>query len=99
VSSQKVHISLDDEMLRRVDELAAREHRSRSELIREAIRRYGASSPAETKAELAQAAAVRAIFAGEGDWRQGAEFTTLEEYRQWRESLWAGTPRVVPEGD
>jgi metal-responsive CopG/Arc/MetJ family transcriptional regulator len=36
----KVMISLPDEFLERVDRAARREHRSRSELIREALRRW-----------------------------------------------------------
>ena len=36
----RVLISMDDEFLEIVDEFAIREHRSRSELIREALRTY-----------------------------------------------------------
>ena len=38
--SRTVHISLPEGLLRRVDELARKENRSRSELFREAVRRY-----------------------------------------------------------
>lgn len=36
----RVLISMDDEFLEMVDDYATREHRSRSELIREALRTY-----------------------------------------------------------
>lgn len=36
----RVLISMKDEFLRRIDEVAEREQRSRSELIREALRTY-----------------------------------------------------------
>jgi Arc/MetJ-type ribon-helix-helix transcriptional regulator len=36
----KVMISLPDEFLARVDQVAREEHRSRSELVREALRRW-----------------------------------------------------------
>lgn len=38
--SEKVLISMPSEFLRRVDEYAESEHRTRSELIREALRLY-----------------------------------------------------------
>lgn len=36
----RVMLSMPPEFLSRVDEVAAREHRSRSDLVREALRRY-----------------------------------------------------------
>ncbi|MFQ6082022.1 MAG: CopG family ribbon-helix-helix protein [Candidatus Aminicenantia bacterium] len=36
----KVMISISDEFLKQVDQLAKKEHRSRSELIRQALREY-----------------------------------------------------------
>jgi CopG family transcriptional regulator/antitoxin EndoAI len=40
MKSSTVNISFNDDLLRRIDELAKRESRSRSELIREAARAY-----------------------------------------------------------
>lgn len=43
--SKKVLFSLPEELLGEIDAVAAEEHRSRSELIREATRRYIANRP------------------------------------------------------
>ena len=43
---QKVLVTFPPGMLKQIDECAAREHRNRSELIREAIRRYMYNKPA-----------------------------------------------------
>ena len=40
INMAKVLISMSDEFLNKIDEFAANEHRSRSELIREALRSY-----------------------------------------------------------
>ena len=40
MKSSTVNISFNDELLKRIDQLARRESRSRSELIREAARAY-----------------------------------------------------------
>jgi metal-responsive CopG/Arc/MetJ family transcriptional regulator len=40
IKSARVLISLPDEFLTEIDELAGTEHRSRSDLIREALRAY-----------------------------------------------------------
>ena len=43
-------VSMPDEILKRLDRMAREEHRSRSELLREAVRRHLiASAPAEAK--------------------------------------------------
>lgn len=44
-ASKKVLFSVPEELLRQIDEVADREHRSRSELIREATREYIAGHP------------------------------------------------------
>lgn len=56
----KVMISLPDMFLRDLDRLASAEHRSRSELVREAIRRYvsadSGSSLAQSQSTIRRAA-------------------------------------------
>ena len=44
MASKNISVSLPTELLEEMDELCAVEHRNRSELIREAMRRYIASS-------------------------------------------------------
>ena len=44
-TSKKILFSLPEELLGEIDAVAAEEHRSRSELIREAARRYIAERP------------------------------------------------------
>lgn len=50
----RVIVSIPDELLVKLDRLAKREHRSRSELLREAARRY-LSQPKEIKTRLPKA--------------------------------------------
>ena len=59
----KVMISLPDEFLRDVDGIARAEHRSRSELVREAIRRYVNSQAAHPNRKARGEAAVRILKA------------------------------------
>jgi len=40
MSSKMISVSIPEEMLPEIDNAARKEHRSRSELIREALRRY-----------------------------------------------------------
>ncbi len=47
--SKKILFSLPEELLVEIDAAAAAEHRSRSELIREAIRRYIADLPGKKR--------------------------------------------------
>ncbi len=73
-SSKKILFSLPEELLGEIDELAAEEHRSRSELIREATRRYIAERPGSRRPidDPAVREAIRSMdrIAGQvgGDW-------------------------------
>lgn len=61
----KVMISLPDEFLARVDEAARAEHRSRSEFIREALRRWFEES---AKPRRSWREAIEALRGLEGKW-------------------------------
>ena len=77
-----INISLPAEMAREVDKARKREHRTRSELVREALRAYlgvGRSYP-PTPAEL------RAIEEGRAAHRRG-ESMTLSEARAYVDRL------------
>jgi predicted transcriptional regulator len=81
---ESLTISLPKEMRQQVNEACRREHRTKSELMREALRVYFRSgrtaatipSYTPTKAEL------RAIEKGRAAMRRG-EYMTLDEFRDW----------------
>jgi metal-responsive CopG/Arc/MetJ family transcriptional regulator len=74
---QSITISLPPKMAEQVEETMKVEHRTRSELVREALRTYFAIRrfPEETPT----AAELRAIRRGEAAYRKG-DYVTLEEY-------------------
>lgn len=59
MASRVINISLPEELLREVDQVARRERRTRSEFFREAARRY-----LETRGAASWTAADRRAFAG-----------------------------------
>jgi CopG family transcriptional regulator / antitoxin EndoAI len=64
----RVLISMDDSFLDRVDEFAHREHRSRSELIREALRTYmRRNTPPPTVRMQQEATALEAMLNDDED--------------------------------
>lgn len=90
MSSVKMHISMDEEMRALVEGLAAREKRSYSELVREALRQYACSGGADRRAQ-SKAKVHAAIDRAAGAWTREShpETLTLENYRRWRDELWA----------
>lgn len=81
----RVMITLPQDFLDEMDRLARREHRSRSELIREAVRHYMAR--ADEKAENRQEAIRRALrVQAEARKRtSNVSFDSTEFIREWRE--------------
>lgn len=75
MARQTVSISLPREMVREVDELRKREHRTRSELIREALRTYFARQFPVVKATPQE---LRALRRGRAEMARG-ESVTLED--------------------
>ncbi len=69
----KVTISLPEEMLKAADEAGAREHRTRSELVREALRWYLRGS--QLSVEKATPEDLAAIEAGRADYAHGRTLT------------------------
>ncbi len=86
-----MHISMDEEMRALVEGLAAREKRSYSELVREALRQYARSGGAADRRAAAKAEVHAAIDRAAGAWsrERHPETLTPETYRKWREELWA----------
>lgn len=90
MSLVKMHISMDEEMRSLLEELAAREKRSLSELMREALRQYARRDSSDDRRAAAKARIHAAIDRAAGAWSQGAHPETLDPqtYRKWREELW-----------
>lgn len=74
-------ISLPREMIRQVERVRKAEHRTRSELIREALRAYF-SARRTLPVYTPTAAELRAIQKGRAAMRRG-EYYTLDEFRAW----------------
>lgn len=80
MARETMTISLPPEMAREVDTLRKREHRTRSELVREALRTYLARPYTPTPAEA------RAIEKGRAAFRRG-DSLTIEQARAYVERL------------
>ncbi len=80
MAAKMISVSLPEDMLPEIDSLARREHRSRSELIREALRRYLAAAAAGRTIATDDAAAdeVAAIAHGRQEFERG-DFVQLED--------------------
>ncbi len=74
-SRQTMTISLPPEMIRKVERVRKAEHRTRSELIREALRAYFANRYPVVEASREE---LRALRRGREAYRQG-RYVTLEE--------------------
>src|SRR5690348_8479253 len=87
---QTFTISLPPEMAEKVERTMKAEHRTRSELVREALRRY--ISVAQLLEETPTPAELRAIRRGEAAYRRG-DFTTLDDLRREEKQQVARRPR------
>ena len=79
MARQTMSISLPVEMVHQVDKARKKEHRTRSELIREALRVYLGTTRA-LRTYLPTAAELRSIDEGRAEIRRG-EYFTLDEIR------------------
>lgn len=75
-TSQTMTVSIPPEMIKEVERVRKREHRTRSELVREALRTYFTLSRTYTPTPVE----LRAIEKGRAAIRQGRYFT-LDEFR------------------
>ncbi len=84
---RKVMITIPEEFLDEMDRLAKEEHRSRSELIREAMRQYLAST--REKLESRQRAIHHALQVQEvaRSKTRNTSFDSTKFIREWREDL------------
>lgn len=79
MTAKMISVSLPEEMLPEIDSMARREHRSRSELIREALRRYLAADGGRMiPVDDAQPDEAKSIARGRQEFER-AEFVRLED--------------------
>ena len=90
MKSVAVHITIPEELLRKMDEQAEREHRNRSELLREAIRRYLEEQRRKALEEQRLQQLLRALEESAGSWKDKdhPELKEPEDVRRLREELW-----------
>jgi Arc/MetJ-type ribon-helix-helix transcriptional regulator len=82
MASKMISISIPEEMLPEIDSAAHKEHRSRSELIREALRRYLSQGPQRIlPVEEAAPDEVEAIERGRAEFAHG-EFVRLDDLQR-----------------
>ena len=85
--TQKVMVSFPEEFLSQVDALAQAEHRSRSGLIREALRRYMQAREDQIRpGDLPQVHAAVASINALSQVAPGAGEDSTEDVRRWREA-------------
>ncbi len=95
MATDKIHISLEVNLLKQIDEAAARERRTRSEWLREAARALLNQDPSALGEEAGRARFLMLLgrlSAGAG-WpdKHHSELETAQDFRRWREELWAKT--------
>jgi len=90
MKSLAIHITIPEEFLREVDEQAEREHRNRSEILREAIRRYLEEQSRKALEEQRLKRLLQALEESAGSWKDEIhpEVNELEDARCLREELW-----------
>ena len=80
MSSKVISVSIPSEMLPDIDEAARREHRSRADIVREALRRYLASGRVIPVGDI-EPDELAAIERGRAQIEQG-EFVRLEDLQR-----------------
>ena len=101
MATDKVHISMEGDLLKQIDEAAARERRTRSEWLREAARallNQGRSVLGEEAGRARFMMLLGRLSAG-GGWpaKHHPELETAQDFRRWREELWAKTDERLRE--
>jgi len=82
MASKMISVSVPEDMLPEIDSAARREHRSRSELIREAVRRYLTAGRGRVlPVDDAQPDELEAIDRGRAEFSRG-EFVRLEDLQR-----------------
>jgi len=90
MKSVAVHITIPEELLKEVDRQAEREHRNRSEILREAIRLYLEEQRRKALEEQRLQRLLRALEESAGSWKDEAhpELKDIGDAHRLREELW-----------
>ncbi|MCL5264834.1 MAG: ribbon-helix-helix protein, CopG family [Chloroflexi bacterium] len=83
---RKVMITVPEDFLAEVDEVAEREHRNRSELIREAVRQYIAGSREKTASRREAIRRALRIQEAARSKTRNPSFDSTQFIREWRET-------------
>jgi metal-responsive CopG/Arc/MetJ family transcriptional regulator len=79
--SKMISVSVPETMLPEIDAVARKEHRSRSELVREALRRYLSGRDRMIATDEAKADEIEAARKGRAEFERG-EFVRLEDLQR-----------------
>lgn len=90
MKSVATHITIPEELLREMDEQAQREHRNRSEILREAIRRYLEEQRRKDLEEQRIRQVLQSLEESAGSWKDEVhpELRELGDVRSLREGFW-----------
>jgi metal-responsive CopG/Arc/MetJ family transcriptional regulator len=90
MKSVTTHITIPEELLKEMDEQARREHLDRSEILREAIRRYLGAQRRENLQEQRIRRVLQGLEESAGSWKDEAhpELKELGDVRSLRKDLW-----------
>ena len=90
--SVAVHITIPEELLKEIDRQAEREHRNRSEILREAVRRYLEEQRRKALEEQRLQQLLRALEESAGSWKDKdhPELRDIEGVRRLREEIGEG---------
>ena len=90
MKSVATHITIPEELLKEMDEQAQREHRNRSEILREAIRRYLEAQRREDLQEQRIRRVLQGLEESAGSWKDEYHpaLRELGDVRSLRKDLW-----------
>ena len=95
MATDKIHISLEGDLLKQIDEAAARERRTRSEWLREAARALLQQDSTRADGDDGRMRFLMLLgrLSAGGGWQDEhhPELKSAEDFRRWREELWAKT--------
>ena len=90
MKSVATHITIPEELLKEMDQQAQREHRNRSEILREAIRHYLEEQRRKDLEEQRIRRVLQGLEESAGSWKDELhpELREFEDVRSLRKDLW-----------
>ena len=90
MKSVATHITIPEELLKEMDKQAQREHRNRSEILREAIRRYLEERNRKNLEEQRIGRVLQGLEESAGSWKDEVhpELRELGDFPSLRKDLW-----------